>query len=402
MALDPSALSAGVAATPRLISLTYKVLAVLNWLMPKSRTKVVLHSPVDVEDGVLATLEHLAAQGRSATVLLEDRRRAGALRAVTGVRVRAVPKRSVRGILHFLTAGYVFTTENLFGGLRPPPAQTVVLLWHGEPPSKVTGRFAGQGGLHGTCAPVCSTVGRAYRAASFDMHPLQVPIVGAPRNDRMLRSDAALARRLLLGPDADKKVLIWLPSFRVGKVTRQRVDSTGAIHPGLPFPAEALHRLDQWLMAQDVRLVTKLHPHDLMRFSGDYSAIRVLNESELQRHALTLYTSLPAFDGLVTDMSSVWVDYLLLDKPMIFAFPDVENYRRGRGLNLEPYEEWVPGPFVRTMDELIAALGDVAEGGDSLADERRRARLRFHRFHDDRSTERLLAGLGLVRPAEQV
>lgn len=68
MGLDPSALSAGVAATPRHISLTYKVLAVLNWLMPKGKTKVVLHSPVDVEDGVLATLEGLVVDEPAAKV----------------------------------------------------------------------------------------------------------------------------------------------------------------------------------------------------------------------------------------------------------------------------------------------------------------------------------------------
>jgi len=76
--------------------------------------------------------------------------------------------------------------------------------------------------------------------------------------------------------------------------------------------------------------------------------------------------------------------------------PDIEDYRRGRGLNLEPYEDWVPGPFVRTMAELIDALTDVVGGGDPTAEERRLARRRFHRYADDQSAVRLLDGLGLM------
>jgi len=106
---------------------------------------------------------------------------------------------------------------------------------------------------------------------------------------------------------------------------------------------------------------------------------------------------LSAFDGLITDVSSAWVDYLLLDKPLIFAFPDIEEYRQGRGLSIEPYEHWVPGPFVRTLDEFVDALDDVVAGRDPLAEERRLARLRLHQYQDDKSAARLLDGLGLGR-----
>ena len=122
---------------------------------------------------------------------------------------------------------------------------------------------------------------------------------------------------------------------------------------------------------------------------------RVLTQDEMEDLGLTMYTMLPAFDGLVTDVSSVWVDYLLLDKPMVFAFPDIQDYRDGRGLSIEPYEDWVPGPFVRDIDGLIAALADLVDGRDPMAGERQLARLRFHQYHDDRSAARLLDGLGI-------
>jgi len=385
---------------PRLIKrLIYLALDVINRVVPKVQDKVVLHSTIDLEDGVLAVLEELAMRGWSATVLLEEPARAGRLKAIAPGPVRTVPKRSRRALLHYLTARYVMTTENIFGNRPPPDSQIVVNIWHGEPPTKVTARFfEGQGGLRCTYAPVCSTVGRAYRAAEFDLHPLRVPIVGAPRNDRMLRSDGAAVRRVLLGDEAGLPTLLWLPSFRSGHWGDQvRVDTGGDHHPGVPFPLTQVRRLDEHLAARGARLVVKLHPHDVSSFAGDFRAIQVLSQEQMQAQGLTLYPALPAFDGLITDMSSIWVDYLLLDRPMVFAFPDVADYRNGRGLNLEPYEDWVPGPFVRTMDQLIAAVDDVVDGRDPMAEERGRARRRFHQFADDGSTARLLDGLGIAR-----
>lgn len=375
--------------------LAYRLLDAVNRAVTKDPALMALHSSVDVEDGVLAVAEEAAARGVRPVVLLEDPARARLVERLSGGRVRALPKRSVRGLWTFLTAKHVVTTSNVYGNRRPPASQVVVSLWHGEPPSKVTARFEGNSGLHGTYAPVCSTVGRAYRSVEFDIPPLRVPIVGAPRNDRMLRADAGQLRRALLGDDAHRTTFLWMPSYRVGRYAHGlRLDAGN--RPGLPFSSEDLRRLDDWLAAQGARLVVKVHPRDAADFGGGFRAVRVLLPGDLEASGTTLYPALAAFDALITDMSSVWLDHLLLDRPMVFAFPDLHEYRDGRGLNLEPYEEWVPGPFALTMDELLAALADIVDGGDPMAAERSRALRRFHRYHDDRSSARLLDGLGLT------
>lgn len=377
--------------------LGYLALDVLNRVVPKDPDKVVLHSTIDIEDGVLALVEELRARGRTATVLLERPDRAAMVRRHAGEGVRTVPKKSLRGVLHYLTARVAVTTENLYGDRSPVPSQVVVNIWHGDPPAgKVIGQFfPGVGGLHCTYAPVLSTLGRAFRCAEFGLRPQDVPVVGAARNDRMLRADGAAVRRGLLGEDAHRPTFLWLPSFRSGSFGgRTRVDVADA-HPGVPFPVSDIRRLDDWLVQRGARLVVKLHPHDVAAFSGDFRAIRVLGQQEMESQGLTVYTLLPAFDGLLTDVSSVWVDYLLLDKPMVFAFPDVQDYREGRGLTIEPFECWAPGAFITDMDQLLLALTDLVEGRDPTAHERALARLRFHQHLDDRSASRLLDGVGL-------
>lgn len=169
--------------------------------------RVVLHSPHDVEDGLIAVADECVARGRVPPFLLEDPRRGPLLHALTAGQVATLSRRSVRGMLALLTARVVVKTDRLFGDHRPPRGQVVVSLWHGEPPSKAAACFRGRGGVHSTYAPVCSTVGRAYRSAEFGMHPLQVPIVGAPRNDRMLRADRTAVRARLLGDGAHRPTL---------------------------------------------------------------------------------------------------------------------------------------------------------------------------------------------------
>ena len=60
-------------------------------------------------------------------------------------------------------------------------------------------------------------------------------------------------------------------------------------------------------------------------------------------------------DVLITDYSSVFMDYVLLDKPCIFYPYDYEEYIKGRELFTDYFEN-VPGPVVRTFDELTQVM----------------------------------------------
>nr|WP_233265079.1 CDP-glycerol glycerophosphotransferase family protein [Halomarina oriensis] len=180
-------------------------------------------------------------------------------------------------------------------------------------------------------------------------YPRYEPLVGdPPRADATAERVAALAER---GP------LVWyLPTFRErGADLADRVD----------FAA-----LDRLLAARGARLVVKPHPFESVTLPADLEHVTALDGVD------DLSTMLPHVDVLVTDYSSVCVDYLLLDRPMVFYAPDLDAYREERGFYVD-YESFVPGPLVTDDDALVDALARALDGDDPAAVHRRALREAF-------------------------
>jgi CDP-glycerol glycerophosphotransferase (TagB/SpsB family) len=163
----------------------------------------------------------------------------------------------------------------------------------------------------------------------------------------------------------------------------------------LPLLDDDMAALDRWLAERDAVVLAKAHPLAPRPEPGQYERIRAIDEAWIAERGLSLYTLLTGVDCLITDVSSVWIDFLLTERPIVFAFPDFDEYRASRGMHLEPYEAWVPGPLVKDVGRLLAELGHVLSGDDPHADARRTTKLRLHRHPDDGSTARVLEAMGL-------
>jgi CDP-glycerol glycerophosphotransferase (TagB/SpsB family) len=119
--------------------------------------------------------------------------------------------------------------------------------------------------------------------------------------------------------------------------------------------------------------------------------LTVWNEDDLTDRGLTLYETLGHAELLLTDHSSVWIDYLLLGRPIVFTIADREDYSASRGHYFTPLEDHLPGPIVETLDDLRAVLTRPVDDllrtwGPALAS----SRDVHHRFADGRSSERVV------------
>lgn len=332
-----------------------------------ARGHVVLHSSPDLDDSTVALLRGLPPE-IDAIVLAEDagpaRRRALQL----GLSVRVVPRRSRAGLVCYAGSSVAITTHGLFGARPRPRGKQVVGLWHGEF-GKLIGAFVGEAPRHFDWVPVSSSLSRGARSAEFALDPSRVHVVGSPRQ-ALIRSEIDVSARLrVTGP-----VVVYAPTYRTPVRGMVRTDGDeSAVAREAPWNSAALVEV---LERHDATLWVRPHPAAVQEVPAGGGRLRLARNEDLEEVGLTFYELLAATDCFVTDYSSIWVDFLLRDRPQVAFCPDLETYRATRGLALEPHEDWFPGPVVVTAGELAAAL-DVRLAGE---DPDRDARLRTARI----------------------
>lgn len=77
-------------------------------------------------------------------------------------------------------------------------------------------------------------------------------------------------------------------------------------------------------------------------------------------------------DMLITDYSSVFFDYSLLERPMLFFTYDLEKYREElRGFYFD-FEKLAPGPVCETNDHLIKEIEKIFAGNYNIEDEKKK------------------------------
>jgi CDP-glycerol glycerophosphotransferase len=101
-------------------------------------------------------------------------------------------------------------------------------------------------------------------------------------------------------------------------------------------------------------------------------------------------TLLLAADVLVTDYSSLMVDFANTGRPMLFYTYDLEAYENEiRGFSLD-FEATVPGPLLRTTDELGEALRGLDAVRADYAERYAQFRATFCEFDDGGAAARVV------------
>lgn len=274
-------------------------------------------------------------------------------------RVVPVPKSSLRAHALALTAETTFYTHGLFNAVSPPENRLVVNLWHGDGP-----KLAKDTHLFRSTVVVAGTeLWGSQRTARFGLPRESVAVVGNPRVDQLTaapRSDV-LTR---LGLDPGLRTVLWLPTFRSGATADGRTwhdTETLAGRPGVTELVDALRRAAD---EHAVQLLVKPHPLDADTFT-DLDVV-VLPHERLRRAGVPFYSLLGAADAIISDISSVWVDFLALDRPVGFYIPDLEALQAGRGLNVEDLASLLPGPRIHDARDAARFVADVATRPDDL------------------------------------
>jgi hypothetical protein len=266
-----------------------------------------------------------------------------------------VPKASARGLLAYLRAEAVFFTHGLYGSPRPCRRKPIVNLWHGDGPKDVRPDNGVGGLISSTYFVGSSRLFSGHQAEAFDVPAQRVLVTGNPRTDQLWRP---VERERLSDLGITGDFVVWMPTFRRTKAVGAMRRLSETSDPGDGMPAELGVLLDG-LNERGLQLVIKPHPMDAEQRL--WAGAVTITDEDLVGAGLSLYPVLGCSRGLVTDYSSVWVDYLLLDRPLAFLVPDRDSYSRA----LVPPDvlEWVPGELVGPDLPFATFLADLDADG---------------------------------------
>lgn len=310
--------------------------ACVRLLVPTNARQVMFESLPDCSDNAYAIFESVMKSARARDFRLiwlvrnpdaaeQVLRRDYADRDLGNVKVFG--KSSLRGLLCYLRSRYIFSTHNCYWFARSSFHQTIVNLTHGMPIKKM-GEIEASSGIcirsrHHLCAT--SELFGDIVADCFKSRRERVLVTGLPRNDWLFEAD----ERNSAVKSGRSKLVVWLPTFR--RSHQENVWQDAAATAPDPLDTATLDALDKKLDAYSVALVIKLHPLDIKNLQSwpTFHNIHIYSDEEFRRQQLNLYKLLGASDALITDYSSVAIDYLLLNKPIGVFAPDMAVYSRG-------------------------------------------------------------------------
>lgn len=293
---------------------------------------------------------------------------------------------TVDGIRRVLAAGVWFTSAGLpVYGSGLAKNRLIVNLWHGVPLKKIAlmdpnlkkaARIYFKKIFSQNYTWILTTARHLIpvMAESFQVPESQIKVWGQPRNDRIFTPPDRNVVLSEIYPDLPqyKKVILYAPTFRDYGNTQL-----------FPFEDFNKEEFQEFLEREQILVLLRLHIKEAAVANGYLnSRIRYFGSEKVA----DVTGMLAIFDLLVTDYSSIYIDYLLTEKPMIFLPYDKKRYLDGRGMNFD-YDEVTPGPKPETMREFIADIKELLNGKDTWKREREQVNDKFNEVKEPCSSK---------------
>jgi len=206
----------------------------------------------------------------------------------------------------------------------------------------------------------------------------QVVINGSPRNDIILKAKETAIISKVKKDNKDSKIIGYFPTFRENEDFLSKTFD------------ESFYQLNEVFESINLTLLVKVHfryINELLLDQVKYSRIIFLKEDECE----DINYLLPHLDLIITDYSSVFYDYLILDRPIIFTPFDLETYSsKDKGL-YEDYFKATPGVKCFNWDEVgLMMKENFGNQNDEYKERRMKVRLQMNHFVDMKNCERIV------------
>ena len=321
----------------------------LNTMIPKKRNRIVIYSNWGFRDNIRTLYQYLVDNGyQDKYEIVCASNDFYHLERDSKVKFTSI----YRGLYYFLTSKYFFYSFGKYP-IKPSKKQMVVNLWHGMPLKKIGNLEYGLENIDYnffTKLVSSSDLFTPIMKTAFNAKDEQMLLVGNIRNDELFE-------------EKKDKNIIWMPTYRNSKNYH---DSQDAFIFSLD--ESEFEDINTILAEYEYHLYIKLHPleESQFKFKNNYSNIHMLSEDIISQHYGTLYKFLGTTSALITDYSSVFLDYYLLDRPVAFTINDYEEYKEKRGFVFDDIKSLMVGPTISNLEELLKFLLSVINSEDEF------------------------------------
>lgn len=374
-----------------LISLTF-----LNKYIPKNEKQIVLYSNLGFRDNVKALYDYLIEnryyeQYHIICATNESKQ-------YKKINKNALFVSPIIGLYYYLRSKYFFYSFGKYP-IYPSKRQIVVNLWHGMPLKKIGLLSETEKDLKYnffTYVLATSEFFKPVMAKVFGCSEKQVIITGEPRNDALFKK---VNISNYFNINENNKKIIYMPTFRYS--ADLMIDNSGSkdtVYEKLK-DKKVLVELNNELFRKNIILFIKPHPLDNFDklFIEHLSNIFYITDEILNKKNITLYTFLGNMDALITDYSSVYFDYLLLNKPIGFVVDDIDNYEEKRGFVIDNPLNIMPGEKIKDLDGLNKFFENLFNDVDEFIGERKVVNDLVNRYKDENNCRRLLKILKIIK-----
>lgn len=305
--------------------------------------------------------------------------------------VRFVGKNSSAYFDAVTSAKYIVNNNTMPFYFTKKPEQIYVNTWHGIPlktlgydipDGKYTSRnmtrnFLAADYIISPCRFTTKIFKESYKLEG--LYSGKMTECGYPRNDLLFGTDRDYiidklsAHGIVI--DSDKKIILYAPTWKGTSFDRAEND----IARYDEFCDYLLEHID----TDKYQILIKPHPmvckllSEEDKSSGKYVS-QCIDTDEL----------LSITDILVSDYSSIFFDFLLTDRPIIFYIPDVESYREYRGVYFGLDE--LPGPYSCDMGDIAVWINDAGGIREKYADVYNKMKAWSCEFDDGNVSQRVI------------
>ena len=373
---------------------------VLDKILPKNNKKIIFCSYPDYSDNAKEFFEYLYTNHKDEYNMVWLCQNPKDIE----IPVKKYKIQSLRGLSELLTAKY---TVNTFFDLEKfinSKKRINLQLWHGMPVKTIG--YTEKNIPYRTLKAykrnqnsfffVTSDIFKISMIASFLMHPNKVYITGQPKTDCIFKQQNLAKIKDFIHADKFSKIVIYAPTYKEALRNcdcREVQHEFNNIFYMDDYSQEQFYKL---LEDKNILFMVKPHPFEESIYKSfeqnnvfNHPNIKIIYNKDLNTRGLYFYEFFKIADLMITDFSSIGIDYLITKKPIIFLNSLAKEYNKNRGFTLEDnYEIMMPGEKVYNFNQLLKAIEDAILT-DSWKEQRLKMLPLLHKYCDSNASERI-------------